>query len=141
VAAAAGIATLKIIRDTDACERASKQCEKLRLSLNTVLEEEGVPWAVYGEYSCFNIFTNPDGHPVKATNFDHHAVPFEWFDKPDKRERMLSKLVLGLLTKGVDPKSYKGGFMSSAHSDSDIELTVDAWRNTLRELKAEGDLQ
>ncbi len=53
MSAAAGIATLKIIRDTDACARASATAAQLRAGMNAVLEEEGVPWAVYGVHSFF----------------------------------------------------------------------------------------
>lgn len=140
ISAAAGVATLKILKATDACERASLQCQKLRDGLNKVLDEEHIPWAVYGEYSCFNFFTNPEGHPIKATQFDHHAVPAEWFLKADKRERMLAKLVIGMLLAGVDPKSWRGGFVSATHTDADIELTINAWRSALQRLKKEGDL-
>jgi glutamate-1-semialdehyde 2,1-aminomutase len=139
VCAAAGIATLKIIRDTDACARATANAAALRARLNEVLEEEGVPWAVYGEYSFFHFFTNPDRHPIKPTAFDAHAVPSTWF-KPDKRERLLAKFVLGLMNHGVDPKGNRGGLASAAHTAEDIRLTAQAWRSTLRALKAENEL-
>ncbi len=139
VCAAAGIATLKIIRDTDACARAAATAADLRRKLNEVLEAEGVPWAVYGDYSFFHIFTNPENRPIRPTTFDAHAVPVEWF-KPDKRERLMAKLVLGLMNHGVDPKGNRGGLVSAAHTADDVRLTADAWRETLRALRAEGEL-
>ncbi len=139
VCAAAGIATLKLIRDTDVCAQATAMANALRKGMNEVLEAEGVPWAMYGEYSFFHFFTNPGNHPIKPTAFDAHAVPVEWF-KGEKRERMLQKLVLGLMINGVDPKSWRGGLVSAAHTSDDIQFTVDAWRKTLRALKAEGEL-
>ena len=139
VCAAAGIATLKLIRDTDVCARACVMAAELRKGMNQVLEDEGVPWAVYGDYSFFHFFTNPANHPIKPTAFDAHAAPAEWF-KPDQRESMLTKLVLGLMLNGVDPKSWRGGLVSAAHTGEDVKLTVDAWRNTLRALREEGDL-
>lgn len=139
VCAAAGIATLKIIRDTDACARAAATAADLRRKLNEVLEEEGVPWAVYGDYSFFHFFTNPENRAIRPTTFDAHAVPVEWF-KPDKREQLMAKLVLGLMNHGVDPKGNRGGLVSAAHTADDVRLTVDAWRGTLRALRAEGEL-
>ncbi len=139
VCAAAGIVTLKLIRDTDICARATAAAVALRKGMNEVLEEEGVPWAMYGDYSFFHFFTNPDNHAIKPTAFDAHAVPADWF-KADKREGMLRKLVLGLMINGVDPKSWRGGLVSAAHTAEDVKLTVDAWRNTLRALRDEGEL-
>ena len=139
VSAAAGIATLKLIRDTDACARASASAEQLRAGMNTVLEEEGVPWAVYGVHSFFNFFTNPENHAIQPTTFDAQAVPIEWF-KPDKRERLLAKMRLAMLVHGIDLKSWRGGIVSSAHTQADVDLTLEAWRRSLRALKEEGDL-
>lgn len=139
VCAAAGIATLKIIRDTDACARATAMATALRRGMNEVLEAEGIPWALYGDYSFFHFFTNPDNHPIKPTAFDAHAVPVAWF-KADKRERLLQKMVLGLMINGVDPKSWRGGLVSAAHTAQDIAHTVEAWRKTLRALRDEGEL-
>jgi glutamate-1-semialdehyde 2,1-aminomutase len=139
VSAAAGIATLKLIRDTDACARASASAEQLRAGMNAVLEEEGVPWAVYGVHSFFNFFTNPDNREIRPTAFDAQAVPTEWF-KADKRERLLAKMRLAMLVHGIDLKSWRGGIVSSAHTQADIDLTLEAWRRSLRALKEEGDL-
>ncbi len=140
VSAAAGIATLKIIRDTDACKRASASAERLRVEMNRILEEEGVPWAVYGVHSFFHFFTNPENRAIRPTTFDALAVPTEWF-KADKRERLLAKMRLVMLVHGIDLKGWRGGLVSSAHTAADIDLTIDAWRKSLRALKEEGDLQ
>ena len=139
VSAAAGIATLKIIRDTDACRRASASAERLRAGMNAVLEEEGVPWAVYGVHSFFHFFTNPENRTIKPTTFDALAVPTDWF-KTDKRERLLAKMRLAMLVQGVDLKGWRGGLVSSAHTAADLDQTIEAWRKSLRALKEEGDL-
>lgn len=139
VCAAAGIATLKIIRDTDVCARATATAVELRRKMNEVLETEGIPWAVYGDYSFFHFYTNPENRSIKPTAFDHHAVPSSWF-KADKRERLLAKFVLGLMVNGVDPKSNRGGIVSAAHTADDVKLTVEAWRRMLRALRDEDEL-
>ena len=139
LSAAAGIATLKVIRDTDACARASATAAQIRAGMNAVLEEEGVPWAVYGVHSFFNFFTNPEQRDIRPTTFDANAVPVEWF-KPDKRERLLSKMRLAMLVQGVDLKGWRGGIVSSAHTQADVDFTLQAWRQSLRALKQEGDL-
>ena len=139
VSAAAGVATLGIVRTTKVCEKATATAAELRKAMNEVLEDEGVPWAVYGEHSFFNVFTNPVGADIKSTSFDASVAPLTWF-KSDKREGLLSKLRLAMMINGVDLKSYRGGMVSAVHSKVDIADTVTAWRSSLRMLKAEGEL-
>jgi glutamate-1-semialdehyde 2,1-aminomutase len=139
VCAAAGIATLTAIRTSDLCQRASETTAALRRGMNEILEEEGVPWAVYGEHSFFHIFTNPAHADIKATTFDVAAVPGTWL-KSDKRETVLSKLRLSMLNNGVDLKSWRGGVVSGVHSERDVAETLAAWRNSLRALKLEEDV-
>ncbi len=138
VSAAAGIATLEIIRGTDACAKASATAAKLRRAMNEVLEEEGVRWAVYGEHSFFNIHSNPLDEPIKPTAFDASTITFKTLK--GRNEEMLGKLRLAMLNHGVDLKGWRGGLLSSAHTDADIDFTVDAWRQSLRDLRAEGAL-
>jgi len=139
VCAAAGVAALKLIRDTDACQRATAAAAALRAGMNEVLEEENVPWALYGEHSFFHFFTNPEHRSITPTKFDALTAPTEWF-KPDKRERMLEKMRLAMLVHGVDLKGWRGGLTSSVHTPADIDFTLDAWRKSLRALKAEDEI-
>lgn len=136
--AAAGIATLDIIRDTDACERATAMAAKLRAGMNEVLEEENIPWAIYGEHSFFHLHSNPLGEAIRATTFDARALTIDALKGKD--ERVLSKLRLAMLVNGVDLKGYRGGILSAAHTDADIAFTLDAWRKSLRALKEEETL-
>lgn len=140
LSAAAGIATLELIRDTDACERASATAARLRAGFNEILEDEGIPWAVYGVHSFFNFYTNPDHRRFKPTTFDAQTAPLDWFGA-DKRENLLAKMRLGMLVHGIDLKGWRGGIVSAAHTDADLDWTLDAWRKTLRTLKAEGDFE
>ena len=94
---------------------------------------------MYGVHSFFNFFTNPENRDIRPTTFDAGAVPVEWF-KTDKRESLLAKMRLAMLVCGIDLKSWRGGIVSSAHTDADVDATVTAWRKWLRMLKDEGDL-
>ena len=136
VCAAAGIATLNIIRGSDACEKASATAAMLRKGMNEVLEEEGVPWAVYGVHSFFNIHSNPQGHAIRPTNFDARTLTADSLKGRD--EAMLGKLRLAMLNNGVDLKGWRGGMLSTAHTQADVDFTVDAWRKSLRAMKEEG---
>ena len=138
LSAAAGIATLNIIRNSDACAKASATAATLRKGLNEVLEEEGVPWAIYGEHSFFHIHSNPQGHAIKPTAFDASTLTIDALK--NKNEGMLGKLRLAMLVNGVDLKGWRGGIVSAVHTQADVELTLEAWRKSLRALKEEGDL-
>jgi glutamate-1-semialdehyde 2,1-aminomutase len=139
VCAAAGIATLKIIRDTDVCVRATENSTKVRDGMNAILEEEGIPWAAYGEHSFFHFFTNPGNHPIRPTTFDATKVPMEWL-KGEKREGLLAKVRLAMLVNGVDLKAMRGGIVSAVHTQADIDFTMEAWRKSLRMVKEEEDI-
>lgn len=139
VAAAAGITTLKLIRDSDACEKASATAALLRTRMNEVLDDEGVPWAVYGEHSFFHIHSNPAGDPIRPTRFDAATLTIDALK--GKNEEMLGKLRLAMLNNGVDLKGWRGGIVSAVHTQADVDLTLDAWRKSLRALKEEGALE
>jgi glutamate-1-semialdehyde 2,1-aminomutase len=138
LSAAAGIATLNIIRDSDACAKASATAATLRKGLNEALEEEGVPWAIYGEHSFFHIHSNPQGHAIKPMAFDASTLTID--ELKGKNENLLGKLRLAMLVNGVDLKGWRGGIVSAVHTQADVELTLEAWRKSLRALKAEGEL-
>ena len=108
----------------------------LRKGLNEVLEAEGVPWAVYGVHSFFNIYSNPQGHALKPTAFDASTLTME--SMKGRNEAMLGKLRIAMLNNGVDLKGWRGGIVSAAHTQADVDFTLDAWRKSLRALKDEG---
>jgi glutamate-1-semialdehyde 2,1-aminomutase len=138
LSAAAGIATLEIIRDGDACAKASRTAAALRAGMNEVLEDEGVAWAVYGEHSFFHIYSNPSGAAITPTRFDAATLTVE--SLKGRNEAMLSRMRLAMLVNGVDLKGWRGGIVSAAHTDADIAFTLEAWRKSLRALKEEAEL-
>ncbi|MBL8838320.1 MAG: aspartate aminotransferase family protein [Alphaproteobacteria bacterium] len=139
ISAAAGIATLGIIKSTDACQRANETAATLRARMNEVLEDEGVNWAVYGDHSMFHIFTNPSNRAIRPTRFDATSRQADLL-KADTREDMLNKLRVAMLLHGVDLLGWRGGVMSAAHGDAEIDQTVAAWRASLRMMRDEGEL-
>jgi glutamate-1-semialdehyde 2,1-aminomutase len=140
LSAAAGVAALRLVRDTDVCTRANAAAAELRGALNRVLAEEGVPWAVYGEHSVLHFFTNPRGLDVDPLRWDANRQPPEVF-AADGRKAMLQKLYLALVVHGVDPKGSRGAIVSAVHGPAEIEQAAEAWRKALRMLKDEGELR
>ena len=138
VSAAAGIAALELIATTDACERANAAGARLRKGLNEVLEAEELSWAVYGDFSAFHIFTNPGNRGVTPSEFDPAQLDFE--ELITTLPGVAEKLRLALLIHGVDILSWPGGTCSAVHSEPDLEETAQAFRESIRMLKADGVL-
>lgn len=138
VSAAAGIAVLTQLAETDACDKAIATAGRLRNALNEMLAKEGVPWAIYGTFSGFHLYLNPKGHKVDPLNFDSMAVdPDEFKAQPPV---LSNKLRLALLVNGVDISGRLGGFTSATHDTAEINDTVDGFREAVRMLRAEGEL-
>ncbi|MBM3602000.1 MAG: aminotransferase class III-fold pyridoxal phosphate-dependent enzyme [Alphaproteobacteria bacterium] len=139
LSAAAGVAALEIISTTDACARANAYGEALRREMNEVLEDEGVNWAVYGDYSGFHIFTNPENAHITPGKFDAaEFIPGMLTRKG--ADGMAGQLRMGLLVNGVDINSGPSGVISATHGAEEQAATVDAFRSTLRALRREGAL-
>jgi len=135
VSAAAGIATLEIVKSGEPAKRANAYGEQLRVQLNAVLKEEAVPWAVYGEFSGFQVFTNPRNRSIDPLNFDAVSCPYEEFI--EKRSDVIHKLRLAMLVNGVDINGSPAGIISAAHGEAELTQTVAAFREALRLMKRE----
>jgi glutamate-1-semialdehyde 2,1-aminomutase len=139
VSAAAGIACLTELAETDANDVADARAAALRDGLNQVLAAELLPWAVYGTSSGFHLFTNPGRREgVRPEGFDPHRYSLEELKGGDKT--LVGRLRLALLVNGVDVNQRLGGFTSATHSTSDIAETVAAWRVAIGMLRAENEL-
>jgi glutamate-1-semialdehyde 2,1-aminomutase len=138
VSAAAGVAALGIIAKSDACARANASAAWLRRAFNEALAEADVPWAVYGTFSGFHIFTNPERRAIGATDFDPLGIP--WSELKTRQGKIVHRLRLAMLLAGVDFNNWPGGFVSAALSAQDLADTVDAFKEALRLLRREGDI-
>ena len=139
LSAAAGVATLEIIRTTDACDRANQFGATLRDQLNAVLAEERVNWAVHGSYSGFHVYLNHDGETLDPAGFDAAAHIPQMLAK-GRGEGIAPKLRLGMMTNGVDVNGGPSGMISAMHGAPELETTVQAFRTALRALKRDGEL-
>ena len=136
VSAAAGIMALTIIAETDACARANAAGDYLRKALNEMFEAERVPWAAYGTFSMLYIFLNPERRDLKPTAFDPHALPYT--ELKAKPAELLRHLRLALLVNGVDISGTGGLMISATHERSDLDETVDAFKDAVGMLRREG---
>ena len=139
VCAATGIACLERVASEDVCERANRNGEELRAALNDVLAEERVPWAVYGQHSGFYFFLNPGGLDVDPRSFDPLEAGFDALKQGGKHPAA-QKLRLAMSLGGVDISGKPGGLTSAVHTGADVAHTAEALRESIRMLRAEGEL-
>ncbi len=139
VSAAAGVATLEILRDTDALERTHAYAAKLRAGATAVLVDEGVPWGAYGTYTGLHLFVNPNGLPIDPARFDPLAIGFKALKVP-RGNSVSVKLRLALRVHGVDLSAWPGGPCSAAHTEEDLDRTLHALRAAIRMLREEREI-
>lgn len=77
LSAAAGVATLDIVAQSDVCVRASQFAAELREALDRVLCDLNSPWCCYGSYSGFHLFTNPERLPIRAADIEAGQVDWQ----------------------------------------------------------------
>ncbi len=133
VSAAAGIAALNTIQDTNACDRANRLGKQLRDMLSHTLQQLDIPWIVYGESSAFHIYMGDQGSQISGNNPDFASLGREELCR--QPEGLAGLLRLAMNINGVDFTGWPGGLVSSAHTESDISVTTDAFSRSLKMLK------
>ncbi len=124
VAMAAGIATLDIISAPDFHSNLSRKTTQLLDGFQSIANELGVAFTTSQVGGMFGMFftdqpTVTSFHAATRCNIDHFKAFFS-----------------GMLKRGIylAPSAYEAGFMSSAHSDADINDTHAAARAAMAEL-------
>lgn len=133
VSAAAGLATLRIIHETDAIERANAAAAAIRDGMNAVLRARRLNWCVYGQFSDFHIHMGGDVDPGEPDQIYQGRVPWQKLKGAVPAER-IHTLRVGMLCEGVDIVGWPGGITSSVLSVDDIERTVRAFDATLEQI-------
>lgn len=139
LSAAAGIATLELIRDTDALERTHAYAAQLREGATAVLAEEGVAWGAYGTFTGLHLFVNPDGLDIDPGTFDPMALGYAGLKIP-RGNPVALKLRMAMRVHGVDLSAWPGGPCSAAHDGHDLDQTLDALRQSVRMLRDEREI-
>lgn len=124
VAMTAGIETLKIISKRSFYRRLEKTAEKLEYGLRDAAKTAGVKTKFYRAGSMFcTYFTDTD------------VFDYETAKKSDTSR--FAKFFISMLNKGIylAPSQFEAGFISSAHSDRDIEKTVKSAYKAFLEVK------
>jgi glutamate-1-semialdehyde 2,1-aminomutase len=94
---------------------------------------------VYGSFSGFHIFTNPERRDITLADIEAGKLDYRVLKSPASKS-LAMKLRLGMMIHGVELFSWPGGPTSAVHTDDDLRQTAEAFRQTLRMLRAEGEL-
>ncbi len=141
ISARAGITTLKIVSTSDAIETANRTAAHLREELNSILRRFGSSWCVYGNFSNFHIFTNPDRQPVTPEDVMAGKVPWQKLKKLTPGDELPHLIRTGFLCGGVDICGWPGGLLTCCHTLEDVDRTASAFEKLLKVLAEEGRLQ
>ncbi|RLF92728.1 aspartate aminotransferase family protein, partial [Thermococci archaeon] len=122
-----GLKTVEILeregRGEGVLRRINEVGERLRKELGEILTDSGVEGCVSGVGSMFKVFFSEGGKMVKnyadALSCDKEKY-LQFFHK--------------MLASGVflPPSQFETNFVSSAHTEEDLEKTVEAYKENLR---------
>jgi glutamate-1-semialdehyde 2,1-aminomutase len=116
VAMAAGLATLHGLDAPGFYERLGALTDRLTLGLRSVAARAGIPFTTNHVCGMFGLFFTSE--PAVTSYADATRCDVEHF----------RKFFHGMLAEGVyfAPSAFEAGFVSIAHSEADIDATVDA---------------
>jgi glutamate-1-semialdehyde 2,1-aminomutase len=126
VATACGLATLKEIRKPGFFDELSVRTTTLVDGLKSVASDQGIPFSADCEGGMFGFFLLP-------------RLPQNYSQVMKSDSPRFNRLFHGLLDRGVyiAPALYEAGFVSSAHSQADIDETIEAAKEVFRMLAAQ----
>ena len=135
---AGGIAALGLVKSSDVCRQAIAYGERVIAALNAMFAEESASWLAYGTFGGFHVFLNPQQLTTDRARIEAGEHSYEELKAGDGALRM--KVRLGALLHGIDIQGWPGATVMATNTDEDLEITVDAFRQTVRLLRAEGDI-
>ena len=120
VAAAAAVATLTILKDTDTLDTVRSTGETLQRAIGDILRRRGVA----------HVFT---GHPSMFGVMFTEELPTDYRGWASTDHELYDAVAGGMHARGVmpEPDSREPWFICEAHNAEDVERTVDAFEGAL----------
>jgi glutamate-1-semialdehyde 2,1-aminomutase len=122
VAAAAGLATMAILKRPGAYDRIHGTGKELMAALGRLLREAGIPAQICGEPPLFDVVFSPE--PVR----DYRGTLLG-------DTKLMGRFNALLRERGI-LKGESKYYISLAHTGDDIAFTIDAWKSAIAALKA-----
>ena len=135
VTAAAGIATLNAVATGGVNARADDMAERLKLGLNEVFMQNEVTGHAHGISSIIHVNLGADCD----CNRDICTMPYQqiYDTMPVSKSQALRR---AMLVNGVDMMGGRAFIVSSSHDEDVIDQTIESFSQSLKDLRAEGDI-
>lgn len=123
VAVTAGLATLKLIQETGFHEKLAAQTKKLIDGLVQAAKDAGVTFSAQSVGGMFGLYFL-------------HTCPTSFAEIMQSDKEAFNKFFHSMLDSGVylGPSAFEAGFVSAAHTDEDIALTIEAAKKAFASL-------
>ncbi|MCZ6679225.1 MAG: aspartate aminotransferase family protein [Candidatus Poribacteria bacterium] len=135
LSASAGIAMLKIVKTGIPHEQVNRTAAMLRNGLNEVIDQHGLDWAVYGEFSGVKFLIGHGDAELRAADFDPYTWDYRTL-KGGSNAELTKNLRCGMLLNGIDIAG-NGGMTMAAHTEEDVQQTIAAFDQTIEWMKAD----
>jgi glutamate-1-semialdehyde 2,1-aminomutase len=131
LSAAAGITALGIFKTGEPQRRADAMAARLREGMNRALLRREIAGVAYGPSSTCHIYLGPVQRPG---TLDGLAAA----ELKSISPKTVAALQRALRVRGVDLMSYTGGVTSAAHTEADIDKTIEVFDEAVGELAESG---
>ena len=131
--AASGVAALSEIKTGTPNKLADAAAQRLRTGMRKVIQQHQVPGAVYGEASTFHLYLGEGATDGSVAELGAEKIR-------GVAKTTVAAMQGGLRKRGVDLMSHMSGVTSMAHSNADIDKTLEAFEETVQEMIADGHI-
>jgi glutamate-1-semialdehyde 2,1-aminomutase len=131
--AASGVAALSEIKTGIPNKLADAAAQRLRSGMRKVIQQHQVPGAVYGEASTFHLYLGEGATDGSVAELGAEKIR-------GVAKTTVAAMQGGLRKRGVDLMSHMSGVTSMAHSNADIDKTLEAFEETVQEMIADGHI-
>lgn len=131
--AASGVAALSEIKTGRPNKLADAAAERLRTGMRQVIEQHQVAGAVYGEASTFHVYLGDGAQDGSVSGLGAEKIR-------GIPKSTINAMQSGLRKRGVDLMSHMSGVTSMAHTDADVDETLQAFEDTIQEMIADGHI-
>jgi glutamate-1-semialdehyde 2,1-aminomutase len=133
LAAATGVATLRLVATGEPVETAAARADELRSGLNELFARMSLPAVAYGRASIWKTMFGERPRMLDG-DFSNYVAEAKRLSKG--WGEIDTPLRQAMLLNGVDTMRA-AGFTSSVHEESDIERTIDAFESSITRLREE----
>ena len=141
LALAAAVATLEILKTGEVHAYLNRLGAQLKKGMNEQVKKHNIPGCIWGRYGMVRYFLNHDCPQLGKCDFINCTYPDHEKIDAGMEPSLRHNLFLALLLNGISPVRLGWFFVSRAHSEQDIEKTVDAFDYCLARVKREGILK